>query len=88
MTKTPYGRNNKIQFYDEYIYEYTEIAEMKVKYDVIEKIYTGYNTVYIPMNSQQAFILPFSAFKDEGQRKEFLAFMEDRKNAAKTSNPA
>ena len=34
--------------------------------------------VYIYQNSVQAFIVPFSAFKSDEERKEFIAFISEK----------
>jgi len=48
---------------------------MRIAYDNIEKIMIGNDTVYIFINSIQAAIVPFTVFKTEQEKNEFIHFI-------------
>ena len=81
--KLPYSKEGSIQFDEDFIVDSTEEQETKVKYKAVERIVLGDNAVYIYISSIQAFIVPFSVFKNDEQKAEFLAFINNKMDAAK-----
>jgi hypothetical protein len=77
--KSPYGKNNHIQFNTEDINEATELSERKVKYSNIERITESKNSVYVYYSALQAFIIPLSVFESERQKNDFIAFIKRKK---------
>ena len=80
--KLPYGKENIVQFDEDFIIATEDEIESKFKYINIEKVVCDKHTVYIFVNAMQACTIPFSAFETEAQRHEFLMFL-DRKVEAK-----
>jgi len=80
--KLPYGKNNLLQFHEEFIMEFEDEDESKFKYITLEQVVTGNCAIYIYRNAITAIILPFSAFESKEQRNEFLRFINDKMNRA------
>jgi len=76
--KLPYGKNVLILFDEDFFYETTNEAEMKIKYSSIEKTAIGNSAIYIFIGAMQAFIIPLSVFETEKQKSAFLAFVNSK----------
>ncbi len=79
--KLPYAKDIQMQFEENDIYEKTDVAETKMNYSKIQKAVCGSNAIYIYINTLQAMIIPFSAFENENQRIDFLAFIDTKINS-------
>jgi len=77
--RLPFSKNNRLQFDEENIYEFTEVTESKFKYSTIEKIAENDNAIYIYISAMQAIIIPFSVFKGEAEKEEFITFIKRKK---------
>ena len=75
------GKNNdfigmqRLTLNDDSIEEVSVNSIINTKYNAIEKIAYGYNSYYIYTGAIKAFIVPISAFKNEEQKNDFLAFL-------------
>ena len=76
--KLPYGKDNSLRFGEDFFVEIEDEVESKIKYTSIEKIVCSEHTMYIFLSVLSAVILPFSAFKSDAQRSEFLAFINGK----------
>ena len=76
--KLPYPENVLMQFNEDSIACTEDETEFKCKYDILEKVLTDNNFVYIYRGAMQAFIIPFSAFESERQRTDFLEFINSK----------
>jgi len=76
--KLPYGNDVLIQFDEDFFVETTNESETKTNYSKIEKIAVGKKAFYIYVNALQAYIIPFSVFKTEQHRDDFLAFINNK----------
>ena len=84
--KLPFSRENRLQFHDDHIHEQTETTETKFDYSCLEKIFEDNNAIYIFFNSIQAFMIPLSAFESEGQKKDFLVYINEKANKGVSEN--
>lgn len=74
-----YTESAEMEFYEEGFTETTKNAKSEIKYDAVYKVKVNEGkAVYIYQNSVQAFIVPFSAFKSDEERKEFIAFISEK----------
>ena len=76
--KLPFGRNVEVLCNDEGFISVDELAETRIKYTSVTQIAEGKDAVYVFFSALQAFIIPFSAFENEAQRNEFLAFLKGK----------
>ena len=76
--KLPFGKNIRFELSEEYVAEFSELAEVKVKYENIEKVVEASNAIYIYFNAIQVFALPYRAFESEQQKTEFLSFIKGK----------
>lgn len=76
--RLPYSKDVQIELEETSFTEITKEAETKVPYTSIEKVGIDNRAIYIYISAIQAFIIPFSIFKDEEQRKGFLTFLKDK----------
>ncbi len=84
--KLPYPKSVNLYFDEERICEMTEFGDSRFNYTMLEKIAVSNLAVYIYYGAVQAFIIPLSAFIDEQQKTEFLAFIHE-KTAGERSSP-
>lgn len=79
--KAPYSEHSLLEFYDDYFIEKTENTKAEIKYDAVFKIRVNeLKAIYIYQNVLVAYIIPFSAFSCEDERKEFLNFIQKKIN--------
>jgi len=76
--KLPFGKENVIRFYEDFILSIEDSTETKMQYARIEKVAEGKKAIYIYSSAIQAFILPFSAFSNGQERNEFWAFINQK----------
>jgi hypothetical protein len=76
--KLPYDNYCLYQFLEDSVVEIEDEAEQKIKYTKIEKVVTHKNMIYIFTSAVGGFIIPFSVFETNKQRKEFLTFIKDK----------
>jgi len=76
--KSLFGKENKIHFDEISIHEVTELAEIKVTYENVERIMEGRHAIYIFLNAIQAFIIPYRTFESKQQKTDFLFFIKEK----------
>ncbi len=75
--KLLYTNEAVIKFDDEIIHEISPNTELKLKYQMVEKIAVTEKAIYIYFGSQ-AFVLPVTAFSDDTQKQKFLEFINSK----------
>lgn len=66
--KLPFSENSVIEFGDDEIFETTENSNSHIKYDELTNVYFTDNEMYLYINSQQAFIIPYSQLGDDKEK--------------------
>jgi len=77
--KLPFGKENTLRFFEDFMMSIEDGTETKMKYTNIEKVAAGDNAIYIYFSAMQAFIIPFSVFSNEQERNEFYAFINQKR---------
>lgn len=67
-----------LEFDGEYIYEKTETAEMKIKYDALWGVHICENGIYVYNTPVNAFVLPDRLFAGGYMRNEFTEFIKSK----------
>ena len=73
--KLPISKSNRLQFEDEFIHEFTDFAETKIRYASIERIEEGAYAIYAYFSAVQAIIIPFSVFDSAVAKEEFVSWL-------------
>ncbi len=80
--KLPYSEYASLEFFDEYFVEKTENTKTEVQYSAIFKVrINDPKAIYIYQNTVLAYIIPFSAFSCDNERKDFLDFIHKKINS-------
>lgn len=81
--RLPYSKEAILRFNDESILEITSDTETKTNYSLIENIAITETAIYIYVSTVQAFILPLTAFSDEGEKQRFMDFIHMKADYSK-----
>ncbi|MCL2680774.1 MAG: YcxB family protein, partial [Coriobacteriia bacterium] len=74
--RLPYDKENTLIFEEEAVIEITPDLEARHKYSKIEEIAEAEQAVYVFLSAASGFIMPISIFSDEGERKQFVSFVQ------------
>ncbi len=80
--KLPFNSTSTIKFEEELIYETNPRSESKILYSSIEKVIETNTAIYLYISSVQSLLLPKNVFLDEIQKANFLAFINEKRNAS------
>ena len=78
--KLPVKNRSVLRFEEEGFFEKTELSEIQFPYTGIEQIVNGDSGIYIYTAATNAIIVPYQAFKNENEKKEFFEFIKLKAN--------
>lgn len=77
--KPPYSEEGTLIFEDESIVDSNDCAETRVKYSAVNKLCVTEAAIYVYFSSmQQAVVLPKSAFENNANMENLIAFLKDK----------
>ena len=67
-----------LELAEDCIIEISELTESRLQYQAVERVVRGKNSFYIYVGVIQAIIVPFSAFENDEQQRQFFAILSNK----------
>ena len=74
----PYSVHSRLEFYEDYLAEQTEMGRTETKYFAIERISVTDKAFYLHLNATMAYILPTELFDSFDELDGFLDFLKSK----------